>query len=113
MGYIDDAFSKLKHNLKITTTEQNLASTHHITIRDYVREHWKLADDFLTGSYRRDTKTKKLKDVDVFVVIDADEPQSRYSGPYRGAQRAGDAAARPVELRLPRRYGHRHSLRER
>lgn len=30
---------------------------------------WELEDDFLTGSYRRHTKTKKLKDVDIFVVV--------------------------------------------
>jgi len=78
MGYVDDAFGKLKSNLEITATEQKLASMRHINIRDYVREHWQLTDDFLTGSYRRDTKTKKLKDVDVFVVISADGPQGGY-----------------------------------
>jgi len=76
MGYIDDAFAKLKTNLEITTTEQTLASNRHHAIRDYVRQHWTLADDFLTGSYRRDTKTKKLKDIDIFVVIDAEGPQA-------------------------------------
>ena len=35
-----------------------------------MRANWKLNDDFLTGSYRRHTKTKRLKDVDIFVVID-------------------------------------------
>lgn len=78
MGYIDDAFANLKSNLEITTTEQNLAKTRHATIRDFVRLHWDLTDDFLTGSYRRDTKTKKLKDIDIFVVIDADGPQAGY-----------------------------------
>ncbi|WP_327745145.1 nucleotidyltransferase domain-containing protein [Streptomyces europaeiscabiei] len=71
MGYIDDAFTNLKHNLEITQTEQNLAKARHEAIRDFVRSHWDLADDFLTGSYRRDTKTKKLKDIDIFVVLDA------------------------------------------
>jgi hypothetical protein len=78
MGYVDDAFEKLKHNLEITSTEQNLASQRHIAIRDYVRQHWQLSDDFLTGSYRRETKTKKLKDIDVFVVIAPDGPQGGY-----------------------------------
>ena len=32
-------------------------------------------DHFLTGSYVRHTKTKKLKDVDIFVVVDPDGPQ--------------------------------------
>ncbi|GAA5121296.1 CBASS oligonucleotide cyclase [Haloechinothrix salitolerans] len=78
MGYIDDAFANLKSNLEITQTEQNLAANRHHAIRDYVRKHWELEDDFLTGSYRRETKTKKLKDVDIFVVIAADGPQAAY-----------------------------------
>jgi hypothetical protein len=78
MGYIDNAFDKLKSNLEITKTEQQLASARHIAVRDFVRELWQLIDDFLTGSYRRDTKTKKLKDVDIFLVIDRDGPQGGY-----------------------------------
>ncbi|MGW4466373.1 CBASS oligonucleotide cyclase [Micromonospora sp. NPDC004704] len=78
MGYIDDAFTKLKSNLEITATEQKLAAARHETIRDYVRSKWQLTDDFLTGSYRRDTKTKKLKDIDIFLVIDPDGPQGGY-----------------------------------
>lgn len=78
MGYIDDAFTQLKHNLEITQTEQDLAKARHEAIRDFVRSHWDLADDFLTGSYRRDTKTKKLKDIDIFVVLDADGSQAGF-----------------------------------
>lgn len=78
MGYVNDAFVKLKSNLEITATEQKLASNRHIAIRDYVRKHWQLTDDFLTGSYIRDTKTKKLKDIDIFIVIAADGPQGGY-----------------------------------
>jgi len=78
MGYIDDAFIKLKHNLEITATERKLASARHEAVRDFVRGVWQLIDDFLTGSYRRDTKTKKLKDVDIFLVIDRDGPQGGY-----------------------------------
>ncbi|GAA1459992.1 nucleotidyltransferase domain-containing protein [Nocardiopsis exhalans] len=78
MGYIDDAFTNLKHNLEITPTEQKLAKARHEAIRDFVRLYWDLADDFLTGSYRRDTKTKKLKDIDIFVVIDANGSQASF-----------------------------------
>lgn len=78
MGYVDDAFLKLKSNLEITQTEQDTAVRRHITIRDYVTGRWDLIDDFLTGSYRRDTKTKKLKDIDIFVVIDPDGTQAGY-----------------------------------
>ena len=78
MGYIDDAFGNLKHNLEITATEQDTAVRRHTGIRDYVTGRWDLIDDFLTGSYRRDTKTKKLKDIDIFVVIDPDGAQAGY-----------------------------------
>ena len=78
MGYVDDAFANLRHNLEITQTEQDTAVRRHHGIRDYVKSRWDLEDDFLTGSYRRDTKTKKLKDIDIFVVIDKDGPQGGY-----------------------------------
>jgi hypothetical protein len=76
MGYVDEAFAKLKSTLEIGKTEQGLAVRRHHQIRDHVRQAWSLEDDFLTGSYRRDTKTKKLKDVDIFVVIDDEGPQA-------------------------------------
>jgi hypothetical protein len=76
MTYIDDAFIKCKKTLEITKTEEKFAISKHENIRDLVRGSWQLEDDFLTGSYRRDTKTKKLKDVDIFVVIDSEGPQA-------------------------------------
>ena len=75
MSIVNEAFVKLKSNLEITTTESETASSRHQRIRDHVRLHWSLVDDFLTGSYRRQTKTKPLKDVDIFVVVDADGDQ--------------------------------------
>jgi hypothetical protein len=71
MSYVDDAFANLRTTLEITKTESQLAIRRHHRIRDEVREEWDLNDDFLTGSYRRDTKTKKLKDIDIFVVVDS------------------------------------------
>jgi hypothetical protein len=76
MSYIDDAFAKCKKTLEITKTEEKFAISKHGDIRDLVRASWQLEDDFLTGSYRRETKTKKLKDVDIFVVIDPNGPQA-------------------------------------
>jgi predicted nucleotidyltransferase len=83
MGYVDDAFVKLKSTLEIGKTEREFAARQHQQIRDHVRATWSLKEDFLTGSYRRETKTKKLKDVDIFVVIDDQGPQSslRQRGP--------------------------------
>jgi hypothetical protein len=76
MTYVDDAFAKCKSALEITTTEQKFASSKHADIRSVVSSSWQLDDNFLTGSYRRNTKTKRLKDVDIFVVIDPDGPQA-------------------------------------
>lgn len=78
MSYIDDAFANLKTNLEITQTEQDAAVRRHSNIRDYVTSQWDLIDDFLTGSYRRDTKTKKLKDIDIFIEIDPKGAQADY-----------------------------------
>jgi hypothetical protein len=83
MSYVDDAFANLRSQLEITKSEQDLAKRRHTEIRDVVVDAWQLEDHFLTGSYRRQTKTKRLKDVDIFVVIDSNGPQAglRQKGP--------------------------------
>jgi predicted nucleotidyltransferase len=93
MSYVDDAFDKLKSNLEITQTEQDLAATRHNLVREHVRASWKLLDDFLTGSYARQTKTKKLKDVDIFVVLDPKGPQGQLAN---GTGTAAVSALRAV-----------------
>lgn len=75
MTYVDEAFANLQSQLEITKTESDLAKRRHAEIRDYVATEWELEDNFLTGSYRRHTKTKKLKDVDIFVVVKRDGEQ--------------------------------------
>ena len=86
MGYIDNAFENLKSNLEITRTESRLAQTRHKLIREHIETSWQLTNHFLTGSYDRHTKTKKLKDVDMFAVIDPKGPQgSLANGPGRAA----------------------------
>ena len=76
MSYVNDAFQNLKSNLEITKTESRIAQTRHKLIREHVESSWQLVNHFLTGSYDRQTKTKKLKDVDIFVVIDPEGPQA-------------------------------------
>lgn len=76
MTYVDDAFAKCRTTLEITATESSFASRKHTEIRDVVAGSWELEDDFLTGSYRRNTKTKRLKDVDIFVVLKAGGEQA-------------------------------------
>ncbi len=72
MGYMDDAWAGLRRTLEITATEQKQAIRRHTEIREHLRSRLALRTDFLTGSYARHTKTKKLKDVDIFCVIDPD-----------------------------------------
>jgi predicted nucleotidyltransferase len=83
MGYVDDAFARLKSNLEITTTEQALASRRQNQIREHLKGCFDLERTFLTGSYARHTKTKKLKDVDIFCVLraDGDDQQLRDQTP--------------------------------
>ena len=93
MSYVDDAFGRLKSNLEITTTESKIAQTRHQLVRDHIEGSWQLVDHFLTGSYARHTKTKKLKDVDIFVVVDPDGPQGSLAG---GSGRSAVLALRNV-----------------
>jgi SMODS domain-containing protein len=93
MGYIDEAFDNLKSNLEITPAESELAQSRHQLIRDHIESSWQLLDHFLTGSYARHTKTKKLKDVDIFAVIDPKGPQGHLA---RGTGTAAVAALKAL-----------------
>lgn len=78
MGYVDDAFDNLRTTLEITDTEAALASQRQQAIRAHLDDHWDVDEDFLTGSYRRHTKTKRLQDVDIFIVLEPDGSQGKY-----------------------------------
>ena len=93
MGYIDDAFENLKSNLEITETESELAQTRHQLVRKHIEASWQLVGHFLTGSYDRHTKTKKLKDVDIFAVVDPAGPQGSLA---KGSGRSAITALREV-----------------
>jgi len=69
----NEAFRKFRSNLELTQKEQDDASRRQKEIRALMDESFRIADDFLTGSYRRWTKTKPLKDVDIFCVFHNDE----------------------------------------
>ncbi|MEU8251846.1 CBASS oligonucleotide cyclase [Nonomuraea sp. NPDC048916] len=67
----NDAFYKFRTNLKTTDTENASASRRQNKIREQVEaaETLTVIHTFLTGAYRRETKTKPLRDVDIMVVI--------------------------------------------
>lgn len=66
---ISEALDKFKSRLELTDGEQADASRRQQDIREYLREQFEIDRDFLTGSYARWTKTKPLKDVDIFFVL--------------------------------------------
>ena len=57
---VSDAFKKFLSRLELTDGEQNDASRRQKDIRGYMDESFGVEHDFLTGSYRRWTKTKPL-----------------------------------------------------
>jgi hypothetical protein len=73
----NEAFRKFRSNLELTQKEQNDASRLQKELRGVMDSAFNIAEDFLTGSYKRWTKTKPLKDVDIFCVLHDDE-RSKY-----------------------------------
>jgi predicted nucleotidyltransferase len=78
---IPEAFNKFKSRLELTDREQEDASRRQQKIREYLREQFEIERDFLTGSYARWTKTKPLKDVDIFFVLGKKERAYRDKKP--------------------------------
>lgn len=69
MMSIEDAFGKFRTRLETTERENSTASARQRRIREQLAGGLDIAEDFLTGSYRRLTKTKPLRDVDIMVVL--------------------------------------------
>jgi hypothetical protein len=80
---IDEAFRKFKSRLELNDNEQKNASSRHQEIRDHMRSRFDIENDFLSGSYRRYTKTKPLKDVDIFCVLGQEEAHYRKEHPSK------------------------------
>lgn len=78
---LDEAFRKFRSRLELNDREQDNASSRHQEMREHLRGDFALDDDFLTGSYRRHTKTKPLKDVDIFCVLGKKEKHYRDEHP--------------------------------
>lgn len=72
---VSEAFHKFRSRLELSDTEQQDASNRQQRIRMIIDEAFDVENDFLTGSYSRHTKTKPLKDVDIFIVLSSNENQ--------------------------------------
>lgn len=78
---VAEAFRKFRSKLELTQREQDDASRRQRDIRAFMDDCFHIDRDFLTGSYKRWTKTKPLKDVDIFCVLGEDERKYRSQAP--------------------------------
>lgn len=78
---VDEAFRKFKSRLELNDKEQKNASARQQEVREYLDTKFKINRSFLTGSYARWTKTKPLKDVDIFFVLKESEDHYRAKAP--------------------------------
>jgi hypothetical protein len=65
----DEAFDKFRRRLELSEVERRDAARRHAEVRECIRGGFDIKTDFLSGSYKRHTKTKPLKDVDVLFVL--------------------------------------------
>ncbi len=79
---IDEAFVKFRSKISIPTDkESNDASRRQREIRALMDKTFHVQRDFLSGSYARWTKTKPLKDVDIFCVLGGEDQKFRKQDP--------------------------------
>lgn len=78
---VTEAFKKFRSRLELSDREQEDASRRHKEIREFLKTKFDIERDFLTGSYKRWTKTKPLKDVDIFCVLGDKERDRRNKPP--------------------------------
>jgi hypothetical protein len=75
------AFDKFRQRLELGDAVQKDAEKRHGEVRDCIRGGFDIKTDFLSGSYRRHTKTKPLKDVDILFVLGEKEKWRRDKPP--------------------------------
>jgi hypothetical protein len=80
---IEEAFRKFRSRLELNAKEQDSVSARHNEMREVLRESFDVENDFLTGSYRRYTKTKPLQDVDFLCVLGEKERFRRKEHPSK------------------------------
>lgn len=68
---VAQAFELFKTRLEITESEQEAAKSSQERLRARLGSRLIILNDFLSGSYKRDTKIRPLNDIDLFVVLDS------------------------------------------
>lgn len=100
-----EAFAKFRSRLELNDREQEDASRRQREIRAHMDDEFDVDRDFLTGSYARHTKTKPLKDVDIFCVLGKNERHYRDKPPVE--------LLNAVEKALAKKYGQECVTRQR
>lgn len=75
----EEAFETFRKRLELSETERKNTIKRHEEVRGVIRAAYAVDRDILTGSYGRHTKTKPLKDVDVFFILGQKE-KDKYRG---------------------------------
>ncbi|MET3649835.1 CBASS oligonucleotide cyclase [Phyllobacterium ifriqiyense] len=94
-----EAFEKFRQRLELSETERKDTIKRHNEVRDLIRADFVVDRDILTGSYGRSTKTKPLKDVDIFFILGQKEKDK-----YR--QKAPSELIDAFVKTLRGKYGH-------
>ncbi len=94
---VDEAFDTFRRRLELSKTEQADASRRQRDVRKCIAAEFDIEDDFLTGSYARHTKTKPLKDVDIFFCLGSEDRHWRDKPPIE--------VLREFETVLAEQYG--------
>jgi tRNA nucleotidyltransferase (CCA-adding enzyme) len=91
---IEEAFRKFKSRLELNDKEQQNASARQKEVREYLDTKFDIDNSFLTGSYGRNTKTKSLRDIDIFFVLAESEKEYRKKHPSE-ILKVSDSLAQP------------------
>lgn len=101
---VPQAFDQLIRGLELTEREQNEATRQSNVVRDNLRASLAIVHDFLSGSYRRRTAIRPLKDIDLVLVLDESKHRSlRSEPPQKTLALVRDALARAYPNAKPPR----------
>ena len=102
---VEEAFDTFRSRLELSKTEQADASRRQTDVRNCICAEFDIEDDFLTGSYARHTKTKPLKDVDIFFCLGPDDKHWRDKPPIKVLRRFESVLSKEFEFLTKRLDG--------
>ena len=82
MKTIRQAFQEFLQTLELTDKEQERASEQHPRVREALQQRLDVDDNFLSGSYKRNTAIRPLNDIDLFIVLKEVDGLRRGSQPH-------------------------------